>query len=461
MKKQIILGLTMSLGLVTFSSQTALAAENTTTNESAQTQQLTNSNDSTQLPTRPATQTPLQATQPLQTQAVAAPIKVTTDNFPDPNLLIRMRSYDADKNGELSDAEIKSITSLYLNHVNDLTGIKLLTSLTDLTIANSKTTKIDLRGMASLQKIEYSDNNTNLTELDLRDCPNLVSAHHSVHNETVYISAGMTKYVGCEAINEHTGHIVIDLRGIATVNPDGSKQVDLTKIISPTLISVFKEHQQPGFDATTNILTIPADQESSDYVAGEDIDGKDTNWTFYTDLDHPAGGDVTVKYVDENGDPLTDDVVLTGKVGNQYGTKQKDFPGYTFKEVQGQPQGTFIKDSQTITYVYTKDEVKPAPIVPQQPITPDPTPTPTPSVPTPAPTPAPDTTTEQPKSNTNNQPAASTQTPAKPATPVDNETTSQNNLPKTGDQVGWILASLGALILGLASFLVFWERKAR
>ncbi|WP_081167993.1 MucBP domain-containing protein [Lactococcus garvieae] len=67
----------------------------------------------------------------------------------------------------------------------------------------------------------------------------------------------------------------------------------------------------------------------------------------------PAG-DVTVKYVDESGNKLSDDVVLTGNIGQNYNSEQKTIDGYTFKEVQGNPTGSFTDQAQTVTYVYTK-----------------------------------------------------------------------------------------------------------
>ena len=70
-----------------------------------------------------------------------------------------------------------------------------------------------------------------------------------------------------------------------------------------------------------------------------------------------AGGNVTAKYVDENGNPIADNVVSSGNVGDPYSTTQKDVPGYTFKEVQGNPTGSFTDQDQTVIYVYTKNPV--------------------------------------------------------------------------------------------------------
>ncbi|MGY3713707.1 MucBP domain-containing protein [Lactococcus petauri] len=69
------------------------------------------------------------------------------------------------------------------------------------------------------------------------------------------------------------------------------------------------------------------------------------------------GGDVTAKYIDTDGNKISDDIVKTGSVGETYTTEQKDIPGYTFKEVKGNASGKFTDQAQTVTYVYTKNEI--------------------------------------------------------------------------------------------------------
>ena len=71
-------------------------------------------------------------------------------------------------------------------------------------------------------------------------------------------------------------------------------------------------------------------------------------------------GDVTAEYVDTIGHSISDKVVQSGNVGDAYKTEQKSIDGYTFKEVQGNPTGQFTDQPQTVTYVYTKDDVKPS-----------------------------------------------------------------------------------------------------
>ncbi|WP_251933755.1 MucBP domain-containing protein [Latilactobacillus sakei] len=345
---------------VTSTSQSNGATTSSATSVSAVTpkatvQQPTSQSISAKAVTPVATQQSVSQTKatPTATQQ-AGSVALTATNFPDAGLRKKVSQFDSDKDGILSPTELTKITSLnlYNTGVKDVTGIKLLTHLSNLDASFSELTKLDLRGMTSLTKLDYSES-PNLTEIDIRECPNLISAFHSVKNETVYISAGMTQYIGCPYVDEHTGHIVIDLGGVAQTQPNGSKTVDLSRVISPDLLAVFKKHQQPGFDVNTNILTIPANQTSSTYVAGKDHMYKDTNWLFYTNYDKQALP-VTAKYIDEQGQELAKSETFKGDLGEQYKTVQKDIAGYTLKEVQGQATGTYAKQAQTVTYVYVK-----------------------------------------------------------------------------------------------------------
>ncbi|SPC39370.1 Cell surface protein with LPXTG-motif (fragment) [Latilactobacillus fuchuensis] len=70
-----------------------------------------------------------------------------------------------------------------------------------------------------------------------------------------------------------------------------------------------------------------------------------------------AGANVTVNYQDESGNQLAKPAILTGNVGAAYQAVQASITGYTYKQVIGQPTGTFSNAAQTVTYVYTKNPV--------------------------------------------------------------------------------------------------------
>ncbi|MDE6476438.1 MAG: MucBP domain-containing protein, partial [Erysipelotrichaceae bacterium] len=71
-------------------------------------------------------------------------------------------------------------------------------------------------------------------------------------------------------------------------------------------------------------------------------------------LENPE--DVTVKYEDEDGNKLADDVILSGKMGEKVITEEKVFANYELKEVIPDGEVFFTDVPQTITYVYQKQQ---------------------------------------------------------------------------------------------------------
>ncbi|MFV8043146.1 mucin-binding protein, partial [Enterobacter cloacae complex sp.6701062] len=69
-----------------------------------------------------------------------------------------------------------------------------------------------------------------------------------------------------------------------------------------------------------------------------------------------AQGKVISHYVDEQGNQLTNDEVQSGDLETPWTTKQKEIPGYHFKEVQGNTSGSFTPNDQEVTYIYTHAE---------------------------------------------------------------------------------------------------------
>lgn len=107
--------------------------------------------------------------------------------------------------------------------------------------------------------------------------------------------------------------------------------------------------------------TIGVYPEQVSYSVTNSLGYSSTKLVTLTITDNQKGKDVTAKYVDIDGNKISDDVVKSGIVGESYTTDQKEIAGYTFKEVQGNASGTFTDQSQTVTYVYTKNKVTPKP----------------------------------------------------------------------------------------------------
>ncbi|MBC1489632.1 MucBP domain-containing protein, partial [Listeria sp. FSL L7-1485] len=73
---------------------------------------------------------------------------------------------------------------------------------------------------------------------------------------------------------------------------------------------------------------------------------------------HPVtvtGQDVTVKYVDTEGNEIASSETLSGNVDDNYTSEAKTIAGYTLTETPSNATGTFSDTAQTVTYVYQKD----------------------------------------------------------------------------------------------------------
>ncbi|EKB7628938.1 MucBP domain-containing protein [Enterococcus faecalis] len=118
-----------------------------------------------------------------------------------------------------------------------------------------------------------------------------------------------------------------------------------------------------SFDATTPDYRLEIEGYTLKEVRGNPT-GKFTDQpqtVTYVYVKNPVkAAEVTTKYVDTEGNKISDEVVKTGNIGDDYTTEQKAIDGYTFKEVRGNPTGKFTDQPQTVTYVYVKNPVKTA-----------------------------------------------------------------------------------------------------
>ena len=69
-------------------------------------------------------------------------------------------------------------------------------------------------------------------------------------------------------------------------------------------------------------------------------------------------GDVTVKYVDEDGNDIVDPVILTGKIGESWEAEEKDIIGWVLSVIPDNVSGTFTSESQIVIFVYKEEVVK-------------------------------------------------------------------------------------------------------
>ena len=75
-------------------------------------------------------------------------------------------------------------------------------------------------------------------------------------------------------------------------------------------------------------------------------------------------GKVIVKYQDEEGNSIKQDVTITGKVGTDYSVSEEEINGYEYIEVVGNKEGKYTKEDQEVLFKYRKVEEE-KPVIPQ------------------------------------------------------------------------------------------------
>ena len=65
---------------------------------------------------------------------------------------------------------------------------------------------------------------------------------------------------------------------------------------------------------------------------------------------------VVVKYMDDEGNPLSEDITIPGKVFDRYTTEAKTFYGYELTAIPNNSEGEMTTDTIVVTYVYTKKD---------------------------------------------------------------------------------------------------------
>ncbi|MDU5336944.1 MucBP domain-containing protein [Enterococcus sp.] len=80
--------------------------------------------------------------------------------------------------------------------------------------------------------------------------------------------------------------------------------------------------------------------------------------TYIYEKNPVKGADITVHYMDENGNKLEADITLTGNVGEIFSTEEKIIDGYSLINILGDETGTFTEQAQEVTYIYRKNPVK-------------------------------------------------------------------------------------------------------
>uniref|UniRef100_UPI000F7665B5 MucBP domain-containing protein n=1 Tax=Lacticaseibacillus porcinae TaxID=1123687 RepID=UPI000F7665B5 len=174
-----------------------------------------------------------------------------------------------------------------------------------------------------------------------------------------------------------------------------------------------------------------------------------------------AAGDLTVKYVDQNGNSIRNDDVKSGYVGNGYGVTPATINGYTYQSL-GQDSaalsGNFTENAQTITLVYRRDTTVPGKTTGTDTTKPhDGTSTTTDTSTSSSHGTLPDTNGGATASTTQkHQSLPDTNRDAKTAT-----TQNRRTLPQTGEQTKRSAMIIGTLLLSMIGIIGIWKHQRK
>ncbi|WP_223132540.1 MucBP domain-containing protein [Enterococcus gallinarum] len=179
-----------------------------------------------------------------------------------------------------------------------------------------------------------------------------------------YVAIFMARQATYSVNTTHVVHVIVDPASVGEVtvkyvDTDGNEihQVQsLTGAVGETYDTTTTDYQLAIDGYTLDSTQLP------DNMTGTFSDTAQTVTYVYTkDPIHAA--DVTVEYVDKEGNQIHESQTLKGNIGDKYDANTPDYQlaidGYTLDTTQlpDNMTGTFSDTAQTVTYVYTKDPI--------------------------------------------------------------------------------------------------------
>ncbi|ECB9783886.1 class 1 internalin InlJ [Listeria monocytogenes] len=325
----------------------------------------------------------------------------------DLNQNIQLTSLDCSSN-KLTEIDVTPLTQLtYLDcGVNPLTelDVSTLSKLTTLECIQTDLLEIDLthntqltnfkaEGCRKIKELDVTHNPqlysldcqaAGITELDLSQNPKLVYLYLNNTELTKLDVSHNTKLKSLSCVNAHiqdfssVGKIPalnknLDAEGQTITMPKETlTNNSLTIAVSPDLLDQFGNPMniEPGdggvYDQATNTITwenLSTDNPAVTYTFTSENGAIVGTVTTPFEAPQPIKGeDVTVHYLDDKGEKLAADEVLSGNLDDPYTSSAKDIPDYTLTTTPDNATGTFTTTSQSVTYVYTKNIVAADPV---------------------------------------------------------------------------------------------------
>ncbi|EBF6207259.1 class 1 internalin InlJ [Listeria monocytogenes] len=325
----------------------------------------------------------------------------------DLNQNIQLTFLDCSSN-KLTEIDVTPLTQLtYFDcNVNPLTelDVSTLSKLTTLHCIQTDLLEIDLthntqliyfqaEGCRKIKELDVTHNTqlylldcqaAGITELDLSQNPKLVYLYLNNTELTELDVSHNTKLKSLSCVNAH----IQDFSSVGKIpalnnNFEAEGQTitmpketltnnSLTIAVSPDLLDQFGNPMniEPGdggvYDQATNTITwenLSTDNPAVTYTFTSENGAIVGTVTTPFEAPQPIKGeDVTVHYLDDKGEKLADDEVLSGNLDDPYTSSAKDIPDYTLTTTPDNATGTFTTTSQSVTYVYTKNIVAAEPV---------------------------------------------------------------------------------------------------
>lgn len=213
----------------------------------------------------------------------------------------------------------------------------------------------------------------------ITELPQKIASEATVENKTTQIGPGLQ----VEAVRGDYIELAATIQTSGFVDPaiydSSTMEVAMPEGVTPNLEKVMVDNQKVPAenlsfeagkltvkqmnlsDTGTTVITVEAEITSKvgEVILESDFTLKDINdvvlsVTNQVTIEIPPikMGTVTIHYVDMNDQPLQENDVLTGPVGEEYEAVAPEFNGYELSETEGEAKGKFTEDDQTIIFRY-------------------------------------------------------------------------------------------------------------
>ncbi|MBM9478769.1 class 1 internalin InlJ [Listeria monocytogenes] len=293
------------------------------------------------------------------------------------------------------DCSVNPLTELDVSTLSKLTTLHCIqTDLLEIDLThNTQLIYFQAEGCRKIKELDVMHNTqlylldcqaAGITELDLSQNPKLVYLYLNNTELTELDVSHNTKLKSLSCVNAH----IQDFSSVGKIpalnnNFEAEGQTitmpketltnnSLTIAVSPDLLDQFGNPMniEPGdggvYDQATNTITwenLSTDNPAVTYTFTSENGAIVGTVTTPFEAPQPIKGeDVTVHYLDDKGEKLADDEVLSGNLDDPYTSSAKDIPDYTLTTTPDNATGTFTTTSQSVTYVYTKNIVAAEPV---------------------------------------------------------------------------------------------------